>query len=280
MGRATAVDVVIPSCFFAQDTEEDIAEWVQLADDTPVLIQPSIDEAYLAGHTGSLRQWFFKPPIMTPLTVEMTRAIAARHLAKCADGIYLFNYFGTAQEYNYDNLEVLDDIGDPQRLKHKDKCYMVTRAGEQDNDSFPNCLKTEHQIPVLLSADPRTISIEVVDNLPENPKRARSVRLWLHLNNISIEDKIEVSFNGATVECDNPMEEDAYDPTDDKWLLYDLRNALPVRGQNQIKIRLLSNNERLSQDDIFVELSDVELWIDYEYPNGRWIPPRGYSPRT
>lgn len=274
------VDMVIPSSFFAQDTEENVAEWVRLAEGTPVQIQPCIDEAYLAGHTGELRRWYLKPPMMTPLSVEMTRAIAARHLSKGVDGLYLFNYFGTAMTYDYDNLEVVDDIGDPQRLKHKDKCYMVTRSGEQDNDSFPNCLKARHQIPCPVSADLRTISMEVADDLSAAPGRTRNVQLWLHLDNISIEDQVEVSFNGATLECENPMEVNGYDPTDDKWFSYDLRDALPVQGDNQIGIRLLAGNERLAQDGLFVEIQDVELWIEYEYPNGRWITPRGYAPRT
>ena len=38
--------------------------------------------------------------------------------------------------------------------------------------------------------------------------------------------------------------------------------------------------QRLAQDGIEVEIADMELWIEYEYPNGRWVTPRGYTPRT
>ena len=66
----------------------------------------------------------------------MTRAIAARHLRRGVDGFYVFNYFGTAPTYGYDNREVLDDIGNPLLLERREKTYMVMRS----NDSFPNCL--------------------------------------------------------------------------------------------------------------------------------------------
>ena len=76
------------------------------------------------------------------------------------------------------------------------------------------------------------------------------------------------------------MEADGYDPTDDKWFSYDLKNCLPVRGINKVEIRLAHRNERFAQDGIQVEISDMELWIEYEYPNWRWVTPRGYAPRT
>ena len=153
---------------------------------------------------------------------------------------------------------------------------MVTRS----NESFPNCLETKRQIPCPVSSDSKTITIDVADDLPGAAQRLRNVRLWLHLDNVSIEDLLEVSLNGAILECGNPMEPDGYDPTSDKWFFYDLKDCLPVHGTNNFGVRMASRNERLVQDGIVVQLSDMELWIEYEYPNGRWIRPRGYSPRT
>jgi len=43
------VDIVIPSPFFARDTEEDMREWVKLAVGTPVLIHPAIEEGFITG---------------------------------------------------------------------------------------------------------------------------------------------------------------------------------------------------------------------------------------
>ena len=43
------VDIVVPSTFFAHDTEEDVSEWVELADDSLVRIHPAIEEAYQTG---------------------------------------------------------------------------------------------------------------------------------------------------------------------------------------------------------------------------------------
>ena len=274
--RESLVDVVVPSSFFAQDTEEDVAEWVSLAEDAPVRIQPALEEAYLAGHTGSIRRWYLKPPMMAPLSNEMLRALAARHLAKGADGLYVFNFFGTATTYDYDNREALDDMGDLRRLQHKDKCYVVTRS----EDSFPNCLETERQIPCSVSAGPRSITVDVVDDLPAAAHRLRDAHLWIHFDDLSIEDQVEVTLNGTILECQNPMEPEGYDPTNDAWLAYDLKSCLPVRGSNEIGLRLLRRNERLVQDGLEVRVEDVELWIEYEYPNGRWVRPRSFVPRT
>jgi hypothetical protein len=117
--RDGLIDIIVPSCLFGQDTEEDIDEWVDLVAGTDTLLYPAIEGGYLPGHTGSLQRWYLRPPIMTPMSVEMIRAIATRHLAKGADGLYVFNFFGVGATYDYDNRAALDDIGSALRLKHR-----------------------------------------------------------------------------------------------------------------------------------------------------------------
>jgi len=68
------VDIVVTSAFFAQDTEHDAGEWVRLGADSPVRIMPAIEEGYLAGHSDGFNRWFYNPPVMTPLSVDMIRA--------------------------------------------------------------------------------------------------------------------------------------------------------------------------------------------------------------
>ena len=85
------VDIVVPSTFFAADVEEDMGEWVEMIRKTPVQINPSIEEAYFAGHTGGTVRTFYEPPVFLPLTREMINAIAQRHLSKGVDGLYLFS---------------------------------------------------------------------------------------------------------------------------------------------------------------------------------------------
>jgi len=138
------VDIVIPSTFFMSDLEENITEWATLTRDTPVQVHPALEEGCRAGHTGGVWRVFYDPPVMLPLTLDMIRALAARHWRYGADGLYVFNWFGTGAALNYDNRPALDDIADPMRLQHRNKRYVVTRT----DHSFPNCLPHPRQIPV------------------------------------------------------------------------------------------------------------------------------------
>jgi hypothetical protein len=269
------VDLVVPSCFFAQDMEEDVAEWVALAAGTGVQIYPSLEEAYRAGHTSGFRRWFLQPPIMTELNDSMIRGLAARHLSRGVDGLYVFNFFGTAPTYDYDNREAIDDIGDPRRLEFKDKHYAITRS----HDSFPNCLQTARQIPVDLGAEPTVLWLEVPDDLASHRDRLRAVVLWLHLDNLTIADEVAVELNGAPLAAANPMRPGGYDPTPDYWLRFDLLRRLPVRGINEIALWLAKRNERLARE-VAVTVVDCELEVRYEYPDGQWHRPPGWDPRS
>lgn len=272
------VDILVPSCFFGQDMEEDVSEWVDLAQGSTVQIYPAIEEGYVAGHTSGFRRWYFNPPVMTPLTNEMIRGLAARHLKRGVDGLYVFNFFGTAITYDYDNREAVDDIGDPLRLKHKNKLFVLTRSHEA-NETFQNCLQQNHQIPVALTSDPITLEFDVPDNLALARGRLCSVDLWLHLDQLTIDDRVEVCLNGTTLTCHNPMLPGGYDPTADTWLRYDLMDHLPAEGVNSITVRVAKRNARL-EDEIPVEIADAELEINYEYPDGDWRRSPGWYPRT
>ena len=50
------IDIVVPSTFFDADLEEDITEWVEMARGTAVRINPAIEEAHRAGHTGGVNR--------------------------------------------------------------------------------------------------------------------------------------------------------------------------------------------------------------------------------
>lgn len=259
------VDIVVPSTFFNADLEEDVSEWVELARGRGVRINPAIEEGYQAGHTGGLVRCFYNPPVMLPLSIEMAHAIAARHWANGADGLYLFNWFGTAATYNLDNRSALDNIGDPLRLRHTDKRYVVMRY----DGSCPNCLPQQRQLSAALTSDPTTITIDVADDLPDAADRLRAARLSIHLTNLTVADALEVVLNGQALACDNPNASGAYSPTDRFWQHYDLMPTLPRKGRNEITLRLARRNPDLA--DLPVELQDVELELLYNYPNGRWL---------
>ncbi len=264
--RDGLVDVLVPSCFFGQDTEEDAGEWVDLTARTDVRVYPAIEEGYLAGDADDKR-WFIRTPIMTRMTNEMTRAIAARHWARGVPGLYVFNYFGTAPTYNYDNRDAVDDIADPLRLEFKDKTYVVMRS----HDAFPNCLRTERRIPAALGADPLEVTIAVADDARGKADRVSGCRLRVHLRNMTVYDRLEVRLNGELLECATPMLPGAYCMrwTGLDWFEYDLAGHLPRRGVNRVTLRMAARNERLA-DEFAITVEDIELQVRYEFPDGVW----------
>ena len=269
------IDIVVPSTFFAADLEEDISEWAALARNTPVRINPAIEEAYRAGHTAGVTRSSYNPPVLLPLTHEMINAIAACHWRNGADGLYVFNWFSTAPTYEYDNRAALDDIGAPLRLKYKNKCYVVMRT----DGSFPNCLPHPRQIPVLVGAERSAIKIVVADDLAETGARVRSACLYVHFTNLTVADKVEIKLNGEVLPCINPMEPGVYNTRPTAWQNYDVATNLVRCGANEISVRMIERNQRLAAE-LPVEVSDMEMEIQYCYPNGPWHPPPGYTPRT
>jgi hypothetical protein len=196
------VDIVVTSPFFAQETEHDVGEWVTMGKDSPTRIVAAIEEGYLAGHSDGFNRWFYNPPVMTPLSKEMIRAVAARHHDRGVDGLYVFNWFATALTFDYDNLTALDDIADAERLKHMDKRYMLMRS----HTSFPNCLDVDRQIPVAVTAEPVTLRFDIVDDVAAAPELVRAARLCIHVDSLTIADELEVRLNGEEVRLVNRME--------------------------------------------------------------------------
>ena len=97
------------------------------------------------------------------------------------------------------------------------------------------------------------------------------------MDNLTVYDVIEVTFNGTIITCANSMKGGEFNPTDDEWLRFDLLNHLPVVGDNQITLRMVKRNPRLA-DEIPVELADVELQIKYAFPDGEWDYSRSWKP--
>jgi hypothetical protein len=123
------------------------------------------------------------------------------------------------------------------------------------------------------------VRIAVADDLAEAGTRVKSVRLHVHLTNLTVADQLEVQLNGQALPCTNPMEPGAYNTRDTAWQNYDVPAPLVRCGDNEVSLRLVKRNERLS-DELTIEVSDLELAIEYGYPNGPWTPPPGYIPRT
>lgn len=260
------VDIVVPSAFFAADTGEDATEWVKLAAGSLVRINPAIEEAFSSDNTEGMGVPYFqvKRPVMKPLTVEMIRAIAARHLANGADGLYVFNWPNTGVSYGYDHRPAIDDIANYERLRHKDKRYLVMRR----NKSFPNCLPTSQVIPAALSPTVLQVPIDIVDDPEREMDRMRQARLHILYENMSIEDEIKVALNGTILHSLNPLTPGGIAGGAQTWQEYDVLGKGLKKGRNQIEISLTKRNPRLEKvNQLFA--NDVELSVDYLYPNGK-----------
>lgn len=271
------VDIVVPSTFFAQDTEEDMREWVKLAAGTPVLIHAAMDEGFFTG----MREGYDIPYYqvtqdpMQAMTVEMIRGLAARHHAAGVDGLYLFNGGGTWTTYGYDKSKVLDEISSPLRLRFKDKRYVVMRR----NNSFPNCFPQERQIPFTIGPEPTEVTIEVADDLSDAGERLLSVHLKLLLVDPCHEDRLEVRLNGGEpLLAANPMLAGRAAPRGRAWTVFDLTSTPPFLGVNRISVRV-ERQARLSVE-IPLILSDLEFDVKYRFPHGPWRNPPGHDPRT
>ena len=270
------VDIVVPCSFFAQHTDEDAAEWVAAAADSPVRIHFGMDEGYQTGAVLGLGAPYYqvRDPLMQALTPEMVRGLAARHWRAGVDGIYLFNGPGSLTTYGVDRRELLDQIGSALRIEHMDKRYAVMRR----TGSFPNCYPQQHQLPSELTDQPTVFAIDVADDLATAGARVRHVHLELLLSELTHIDEVHVTVNGRTVPCLNPLEPGSPAPDFKSWLVFDLAEAPLVQGANEVTVSA-TRLPRLA-DECALVLSDLELSVAYKYPNGPFRPPPGSLPRT
>ncbi len=257
------VDIVVTSPFFPQDFEHDAAEWVALARSSPVHLQAAIEEGYQAGHNDGHNRWWYDPPLMTPMSLDMVRGMAARHHRAGVDGLYVFNWFGTLPTYDQDLVPALDEIADPERLRYLDKRYLVMRS----TTSFPNCLDIERTLPLTITGDPAPLTFDIVDDVAATGDVIHSVRLLLHVANPTIEDEMEVCMEGpdgaTTLPLANPMEPGVRQDPRTAWFIYDLRATPPRAGVNRFTVRASRRNQRTA-DELPLTVEDAELEIAYE----------------
>ncbi len=269
------VDIVVPSCFFCTDFGADMQEWVELTQDTPVRIYPGLEEAYWAGYVRGANVDFLdygQGPKRLLLSDEIINGIAANHWASGVDGLYVFNWACKTWEGNRLNL---DNMGDPLRVKYRDKLYPLTRRDGQ----YEYCDLQVGPLPAQLSAEPLAMQMRIADDLAEAAARLESCELWVHLVNMSVEDSIEVKVNGHVLECGNPLEPGTMQVP--VWLQYPLAPEQVRQGYNEISLRVVSRDlPRGLQENMPIEVADVELEIRYYFPNGKGREPRGYRPRT
>lgn len=260
------VDVLVTSPFFAQEMEHDVGEWVNLGRNSRVSIIACMEEGYLAGHTDGHNRWFYNPPLMTGMTTEMVRGLAARHHSREVDGLYVFNWFGTPLTYGPEKdlaANCLDDVVDRERLRYRDKTFALMRS----NESFPNCMRNKWQIPVRITRDVTELSFDIADDVVAAGDRVRSCRLLLHIDNMSVVDRLEVRLNGSEVPLVNPIMPGTRMGTISRWQVFNLIDNRPHGGSNTVSVCVIQSNERVASE-LPMSIADAEIEIRYEYPTG------------
>ena len=118
----------------------------------------------------------------------------------------------------------------------------------------------------------------MADDLTSAADRLENCRLWLHLIDFDVGDRIEVTLNGVELSCANPLIPGQMEKP--VWLRYELGPELVNQGANKVGIRLLSRDLPLQvQEEAPIDVADVELEIRYLFPDGKGSEP-GYRPRT
>ena len=260
------VDVLVTAPFFAQVMEHDAGEWVELGRDSRVSIIACMEEGYLAGHTDGHNRWFYQPPLMTGLTTEMLRGLAARHHARGVDGLYVFNWFGSALTYGAKHdfgPNAVNDVADPERLRYRDKTFALMRSSQ----SFPNCLRTEWQIPAPVTREVTELTFDVADDVAAAGDLVRSCRLLLHVDNLSVVDRLTVTLNGSEVPLVNAIQPGTRMGTISRWQIYDLMGHRPRAGANTVTVRASHLNERTAAE-LPMSIEDAEIEVRYEHPTG------------
>ena len=146
------------------------------------------------------------------------------------------------------------------------------------NDSFPNCLPVERQIPAVVGSEPLKVKIDVTDDLTGDTSRVRRTRLYIVFYELTVADRVEVKLNGRELTCMDPLVPGTRCPVHKTvWQTYDLKDCLPIPGINEVSLRLVEQNKPFRKQ-VPLEVTDMELEIDYDYPNGPWGEIPGYAP--
>jgi len=252
--RAGLVDIaVVGGGFISFETPVD--EFVRAAADTPCLIYGCIEA------TRHMDRHFL-------------RALALRWLTDGADGIYLYNFFSMAPEWNRQTAAEFSDLA---TLKKLDKRYEISPTlpfspTEGHSAAFRHAHPST-QLPVPLPADADlgpTLTIRISDEIQEV-----TGSLALRLQNLPPDDRLEVRLNShalswdrAQVNFDGWMRQQVATlfwanyptyPQEQKMegisAEYAIDDSILVQGVNEIEVQLKSNHRANQTILTGVELS-------------------------
>ena len=199
-----------------------------------------------------LENW---PEVAAGDPLESFRGAAASYWEQGVDGIYLYNYFNhRPHPHTEADRHILQEIGDPQLIRRKDKRFALTSVDPQESYQLPLVLTGDHRVHFTLGDDVPTAAAAW---------SLKSVVLRLEFDNLVIEeDQLEVALNGAALPGEPfgaPFDEDSYDF---RWLEYDLtRGPWPRKGDNVLGI---SVRQRCPDIASSLTLTQLEILTKYQ----------------
>ncbi len=215
------------------------------------------------------------------------RALASRWWRDGADGIYLYNFYTMAPEWN---KRAFDELSNPAALARLDKRYRLERAGAFTPCTGHSCgfryASPSTQLPVILdetiAGGGPVLSLDLADDL-ESVRTNHALgtcSLFIHLENFTGDDQLEVRLNQELIPWSAargdfegwhelrvaPLFWGSY-PTypvevfqEGISVEFDLNSRTLRQGENQVEVRLMAKPPRPGQR---VVVQDVRLTIGY-----------------
>ena len=212
----------------------EIEELKKLAEATGVLIYPCI----YGWPSGYRFAQFDGKGGQGGLPPELARGLAANYWHQGADGIYTLNWFPGQEHLSY-QAELLQEIGDPEVLKGKDKLFAADRGAP--TMAYPhNWLHAA--LPIALKPNtPATVPIVVGDDLIAGPKPER-LEMRIECAPVPHVKTLSVALNGEHL----PQGERTA-----SRIIIPLAAAQLRRGHNQVTIAVSSGEAEVQALEIY-----------------------------
>ncbi len=197
------MDVLTPSVYYDTSCELPYASWVEMVRGTSCRIYASVMEGVGPGR--------FAPP-----PKEAVRAAALNAWRAGVFGVNLFNFHHQLICNRVQDVELLSELGHPKTLERKDKLYMIAGRAQnyqgqhgsiEDYAIAPDPIGVhQHQLPCDVPVEPDGPGIVIEVPIADDVVTARkdgylaSITLRLDLCNITGEEKIDLSWNGISID--------------------------------------------------------------------------------
>ena len=246
--REELVDLLAPATRGYLDMSADAASFVDLARGTDCRILGGISDLYVRHYTGSFSG---------RASIEMMRAAAMVLWEQGVSGLHLFNYDCHVSGHGKpgrllapQERQILQEIGDPERIARKNKHYFVTR------DMRGNTPEERGEMPLPVDlvevGDRRQIPLFIGDDLKAARREGllESILLRVTLRGYSRwDDDLRLELNGQRLDPQHRGQVLSFSPEETL-----------KRGPNQLLILLRGRSPSRQKP---VRIQGVELFIDY-----------------